>query len=69
MGAYPLSRVKAMQFNRALLIGWLIAGFPSSVLAGDQQGLQLDGQPNFRDLGGYKTTDGLNSRDSNIRRG
>lgn len=47
-----------MQFYRALLIGWLIAGFSSSVLAGDQQGLRLDGQPNFRDLGGYKTTDG-----------
>ena len=47
-----------MQFCRTLLVGWLIAGFSSSVLVGDQQGLRLDGQPNFRDLGGYKTTDG-----------
>ena len=47
-----------MQLCRSLLVGWLIAGFSSSILAGDQQGLRLDGQPNFRDLGGYKTTDG-----------
>jgi protein-tyrosine phosphatase len=47
-----------MQFYRALLVSWLIAGFSSSVLAEDPQGLRLDGQPNFRDLGGYKTTDG-----------
>jgi protein-tyrosine phosphatase len=58
LGDITLSKVKAMQFYRALLVSWLIAGFSSSVLAEDPQGLRLDGQPNFRDLGGYRTIDG-----------
>ena len=58
LNVLPLSRVEAMQSYRALVVSCLIAGFSSAGLAGDPQGLRLDGQPNFRDLGGYKTTDG-----------
>lgn len=42
---------------RRLLLGGLIASLPSVVAAEDRH-IALDGQPNFRDVGGYVTADG-----------
>ena len=39
-----------------ILVGCLIVGYCSIAQADDRQ-LQLEGQPNFRDIGGYKTSD------------
>lgn len=60
--------VNSMQFFRALLLGCLITGNMSFVLADNPRGLRLDGQPNFRDLGGYETTDGRKVKTGQIFR-
>ena len=47
-----------MYLCRSVLASCLIVGFASSIEADDRHGVRLEGQPNFRDLGGYKTSDG-----------
>lgn len=47
-----------MEFLRTILAGCLVAGLFSPTEADDRRDVRLDGQPNFRDLGGYKTSDG-----------
>jgi protein-tyrosine phosphatase len=39
------------------VVGYLITAH-SSITQADERPVQLDGQPNFRDIGGYKTADG-----------
>jgi protein-tyrosine phosphatase len=39
-----------------ILVGCLIVGY-CSIQQSDERHVPLDGQPNFRDIGGYKTTD------------
>ena len=46
-----------MNTLRTILVGCLIIGHGSIVQADDRH-LQLEGHPNFRDIGGYKTSDG-----------
>lgn len=40
-----------------ILVGCLIAGY-CSIQQSEERHVPLDGEPNFRDIGGYKTTDG-----------
>ncbi len=47
-----------MHMFRIFLVGCLIAGFHSLAQAGERHETRLEGQPNFRDLGGYKTAGG-----------
>ncbi len=47
-----------MNMFRAILVCCLIARLYSLAQADDRRDVRLDGQPNFRDLGGYKTSDG-----------
>jgi len=47
-----------MDALRVLLVLCVSSGFLPSVQATDRPKVRLTGQPNFRDLGGYKTSDG-----------
>ena len=47
-----------MNVFQVILVVCLTAGFLSPIRAADRPEVQLDGQPNFRDLGGYKSSDG-----------
>ncbi len=47
-----------MNSYQVILVICMAAGSLAPVQAADQPEVQLEGQPNFRDLGGYKTTDG-----------
>ena len=49
--------------SRMQLFGGVLLVFaPLTVLAEDTSSVRLEGQPNFRDLGGYRTTDGRTGR-------
>jgi len=47
-----------MNACKLLLIGCVAASFCSTIRAADPPQVRLEGQPNFRDLGGYRTSDG-----------
>jgi len=50
-------KAKTMKIIGTILVGCLIAGY-CSIQQSDERHVLLDGQSNFRDIGGYKTTDG-----------
>lgn len=47
-----------MRSLRPILAGCLVVGLLSPIHSEQRRDARLDGQPNFRDLGGYKTSDG-----------
>ena len=47
-----------MHIIRAILVGCLITGLHSLAQADQRHETRLEGQSNFRDIGGYGTLDG-----------